>query len=171
MIVIEYIKTSCVNIVFFQTTGMTTRPYLFRNERGESVMEEQVGIVLTVQGNTAEVRASRHSHCESCGACPGAEAMTLMAWNTPGAKVGQKVVFLVYEVSMIKAAFVTFALPLLTTLAGIGVGYWVAQDITGWPVWGGALLGAALGIGYIRYFDRKLHNGKGSMSEIIRIIE
>lgn len=134
-------------------------------------MEEQVGIVLGVQGNTAEVRASRHSHCESCGACPGAEAMTLIAWNTPEAKAGQKVVFIVHEVSMIKAAFVTFALPILTTLAGVGAGYWLSQDITSQAVWIGGFLGAALGIAYIRYFDRKLHNGKGSMPEIIRIIE
>ena len=134
-------------------------------------MEEQVGIVIAVEGEQASVRASRHNHCESCGACPGTEAMTLTAWNEPDAKPGQRVVFVVHEVSMIKAAFVTFALPLITTILGAGFGYWIAAGINQWAIWIGALAGAVAGVMYIRYFDRQLHKGKGSMPEIIRIIE
>ena len=135
-------------------------------------MEEQVGIVLSVTENTACVRASRHNHCESCGACPGTEAMSLTAWNAPGAKPGQRVVFVMHEVSMIKAAFVTFALPLITTLLGVGGGYWIAGTMDNSPlVWGGATVGIVAGAAYVRYFDRRLRTGKGSMPEIIRIIE
>ncbi len=134
-------------------------------------MEEQVGIVLSVAENKACVRASRHNHCESCGACPGTEAMTLTAWNTPGAKPGQRVVFIMHEASMIKAAFVTFALPLITTILGVGVGYWIAGTMDSLLVWAGALTGIVAGVAYIRYFDRQLHAGKGSIPEIIRIIE
>ena len=46
----------------------------------------------------------------------------------------------------------------------VGAGY-------GWVVWGCAAAGVGIGVAYIRYFDRRLRTGKGSMPEIIRIIE
>ena len=97
--------------------------------------------------------------------------MTLTAWNTPGAKPGQRVVFIMYEASMIKAAFVTFVLPLITTILGVGAGYWIAGTMDSPLVWAGALTGIVVGVAYIRYFDCRLHAGKGSIPEIIRIIE
>ncbi len=134
-------------------------------------MEEQLGIVLAVDGDKASVRASRHSHCESCGSCPGSEAITIVALNAPGAKPGQRVAFAAHETSMVKAAFVTFALPLITTLLGMLGAYWLTQSAALLPLGIGALLGATGGIVYVLYFDRKLRNGRGNMPEIIRIID
>lgn len=134
-------------------------------------MEEQSGIVLTVDGDKASVRASRHSHCESCGSCPGSDAMTIVALNVPGAKPGQRVAFIAYETSMIKAAFVTFVLPLITTTLGLLGAYWLTQTTRFLPLAAGAAVGAAGGIVYVLYFDRRLRGGRGSMPEIVRIID
>lgn len=97
------------------------------------MMQEQVGVVLEVSGSMAKVKATRHSDCENCGACPGNQAMVLEARNPVGAKPGQRVAFEVKEVNMLKAAFIVYMLPLVAIFLGAWGGNWVSHHF-GLPV-------------------------------------
>ncbi len=117
----------------------------------------QEGIVLELlPDGTAKVKTSRHNDCENCGACPGNSAMVLTARNPLGAKPGQQVAIEIKEVNMLKAAFIVYMQPLLAAFLGSLAGWWLAEQ------WGlallalqilGGVLGFALAIGYVKYFD------------------
>ena len=72
-------------------------------------MKTEEGIVTAVKDDgLAEVKVGRHSDCIACGACPGAENITVTARNGVGAAVGQRVTFEVREVNIVVGAFVCF---------------------------------------------------------------
>lgn len=120
-------------------------------------MNKQEGIVVAVDDMTAKVKTSRHNDCESCGACPGNNAIVLEARNPLQAQPGQRVEIEVRSNDMLLAAFVVFLLPLASAFVGIWGGQYLAErlgyDITVMQVSGG---GSAflLAVAYIRYFDR-----------------
>lgn len=84
--------------------------------------EDLEGIVIARDGPIARVKASRHSDCDNCGACPGDSAMVLDASNPLDAGVGQKVLLKVPEAGMLKAAFIVYVMPLLVTAFGAFIG-------------------------------------------------
>lgn len=134
---------------------------------------EQEGIVISVEGDLARVRTSRHNDCENCGACPGNSAMVLDARNPLGAKPGQRVMIEVQAVGMLKSAFVVYILPLLAIVAGAVAGSWVAEKYASEPIWfqaAGAALAFAGSIGYIKFFDKSARSSANMQPVITRIV-
>jgi len=125
--------------------------------------KETEGIIIALDGKIAKVRASRHSDCESCGACPGDKAAVMDVYNQVGAKVGQRVIFQMPEANMLKAAFIVYMLPLLTTFAGFLIGLWISQAY-GLPAViskvGASVVALVLTLLYIRYYDRSMAKRK-----------
>ena len=119
--------------------------------------EEQEGVVIAVDGRQAQVRASRHSDCENCGACPGDMAMVLEADNAVGAQVGQRVLVRLQEVHMLRAAFVVYVLPLLAAAVGAAAGWYAGASST-WATVGGVLAFVAALV-YVRFYDRSARQG------------
>lgn len=123
------------------------------------VKKETEGVVISLDGKIAKVRASRHSDCDSCGACPGDKATIMDVYNRVDARVGQRVIIEIPEANMLKAAFVVYMLPLLTIFVGYLIGVWISQKY-GSP----ALLtevctsiaAFALTLVYIKFFDRSM---------------
>jgi sigma-E factor negative regulatory protein RseC len=121
------------------------------------VNSQQEGIVISVDGQTARVKTSRHNDCENCGACPGNAAIVLEARNPVGAEPGQLVMVEVQEVGMLKSAFIVYMLPLIAMFLGAMAGGWAAGQLARDAFWlqvAGAGLAFAAAVLYIRYFDR-----------------
>jgi len=148
---------------------------LDRGKAGEELLSklEQEGVVLSVAGDIARVRTSRHSDCENCGACPGNDALVLDARNPLAAKPGQLVVVEVQDVNMLKSAFIVYMLPLIALGGGAAAGGYAAQRLvldTLWLPAAGAVLAFAATLLYIRYFDRKVKKDTKMLPVIIRIL-
>lgn len=116
----------------------------------------QPGIVLAVSGRRAEVKASRHNDCSSCGACPGNSAMVLDAYNPVGAKVGQQVMVEIQEVNMLYAAFLVYIMPLIAIFAGVwagdyAAGLWSMSEVLARIAGGFVFFGLA--VAYVKRFD------------------
>lgn len=130
---------------------------------------EAEGIVIALDGKIAKVKASRHSDCENCGACPGDLATVMDVYNPVGAKLGQRVNVEIPEANMVKAAFIVYLLPLITTFIGFLIGVWISQKY-GFPellseVSAGVVV-FVLTILYIKYFDRSMK--KKTMMPVIK---
>lgn len=121
------------------------------------MLKEQDGIVIALDDKTAKVKASRHSDCENCGNCPGANAIIIEALNPVHASPGQAVKFQIKEVNMLQAAFNVYILPLIAAFIGVIAGRWVAlylgQPVLYWEI-GGVVLAIAVSLVYIKHFDR-----------------
>ena len=135
--------------------------------------KQQEGIVLEVTGNVAKVKASRHSDCENCGACPGNTAIVVEALNKAGAKPGQSVAIEIREVNMLKAAFIVYMAPLLAAFAGALAGYYAANytgtDSLLTSIAGGMGL-FALSVWYVRYFDHRARTDERMRPVIVAIL-
>lgn len=83
---------------------------------------KQCGVVTENKITTAKVLIQRHSSCGSCKACKmGHEDVKLEieAINKANAEVGQWVEVAMDEQSLLQAAFIAYAMPLMTLLLGI----------------------------------------------------
>ena len=135
--------------------------------------KEQEGIVLEIAGDMAKVKASRHSDCDNCGACPGNMAIIVEMRNPVGARPGQRVVFEVKQVGMLQAAFVVYVLPLLAVVAGAFAGDYAAGKYGGEALWyqlGGGFAAFVIAIAYVKFFDRNARNSEKMQPVIIRIL-
>lgn len=121
--------------------------------------DNKEGIVVEINNNIAKVKLGKHSDCESCGACPGSQNVFIDAENKVSAKVGQRVFLEIKEVSMVKASFFTFILPLISIviiLIGISnINSKVDLYIKVLTIGGGILLFLS-SILYIKFLDKKL---------------
>lgn len=135
--------------------------------------KQQEGIVLEVSGRIAKVKASRHSDCENCGACPGNQAIVVEALNAAGAKPGQRVAIEIQEVNMLKAAFVVYMVPLLAAVAGAMAGNY-ASGYLGLDGITAAITGGigffALAIWYIKYFDHAARTDERMRPVVVEIL-
>jgi sigma-E factor negative regulatory protein RseC len=126
------------------------------SREGEKMQKQQEGVVFAVSSRIAKVKTSRHNDCENCGACPGNSAIVVNAYNSLGAKPGQRVVVEVQEINMLKAAFIVYLLPLLAVLVGAVAGAVIAgyfgTGVLGFQVAGG-IVAFLLSVWYIKYFD------------------
>lgn len=121
--------------------------------------QEEIGIVIETNGEFAKVRANRHGDCKECGACPGEDAITMDVMNPVSAKVGQRVTFEMHETSMVTAAFVVYALPLLAAAAGAILGWYIAgnygQAVVPYQI-GGGLIGFGLSLIIVKLYDKAM---------------
>lgn len=84
----------------------------------------ETGRVIEVSGTMAKVIITRHSSCESCGACGiGAKPeIDFMLKNNIGAQVGDRVVIEIRSNALFKAAFLVYIIPLAALIAGFLLG-------------------------------------------------
>jgi len=136
--------------------------------------KEQEGIVLETDGGTARLKASRHTDCESCGSCPGSKALVLTARNPVGAKRGQRVIFEIQQVSMLKSAVVVYAVPLWSTIIGAFGGWYAGSqmqyDDLFWFQVGGGIIFCVFSLLYVRYYDRKARTQADMQPVITKIL-
>ena len=138
------------------------------------MLEEHEGIVIAVTDNIARVKASRHSDCENCGACPGDNALVMDASNPLGAAVGQKVLVKIAETNMLKAAFIVYIMPLIAVAVGAVaggkvVGYFNAGFVLEGQIAGGIIAFLASIYLVLRY-DRHAKSSSSMQPVVIRIL-
>lgn len=136
--------------------------------------KEQLGLVVEAEGCMAKVKATRHGDCKNCGACPGDDAMLVEARNPVGAKVGQRVAFLIPEVNMLQAAFTVYMLPLVAIALGAVAGWYAAQGAGTQAVTMYQIIGGAIGFGcslvYIKLYDRHARKSEKMQPVITKIL-
>lgn len=135
--------------------------------------QEEIGIVIETNGEFAKVRANRHGDCKECGACPGEDAITMDVMNPVSAKVGQRVTFEMHEASMVTAAFVVYALPLLAAAAGAILGWYIAgnygQAVVPYQI-GGGLIGFGLSLIIVKLYDKAMKKNTKTLPVITKIL-
>lgn len=100
-------------------------------------MIEEIGVVISAQGDMAEVEGRRRSTCGGCavnGACGtsliaryfGRRRALLRAHNAIGAEPGDHVVFGLPERALLEASFVAYLVPLLAMMGGAMLGDYLA---------------------------------------------
>jgi sigma-E factor negative regulatory protein RseC len=98
---------------------------------------EEIGVVVSVDGDMAEVEGQRRSTCGSCavnGACGtslidrylGRKRSLLRAYNPIGAGPGDPVVLGVPEGALLEASFVAYLVPVLAMIGGAIAGDYTA---------------------------------------------
>ena len=134
---------------------------------------EEGSVVSVLADGMAEVKVGRHNDCIACGACPGAENITVIARNVVGAKIGQRVEFEVREVNVVIGAFVCFVMPLIIAALGVFIGRWVSNpmgyDMIQSEIVGG-IAGFLIGVVGVKLFDRSLSKAEEAKPKITAII-
>lgn len=135
--------------------------------------QEEIGIVLEVEGKMAKVKAARHGDCENCGSCPGDMAIVMDVQNPLSAKPGQKVAFEIPQANMLQAAFMVYIMPLLAAGIGAVIGGVVATQF-GWPVvpWqiGGGIAVFVLSLFLVKLYDRAVKKNSKMLPVITKIL-
>lgn len=137
------------------------------------MVKENDGVVIEVNGEMAKVKSSRHGDCKNCGACPGDNATVLDVQNPIGAKPGQRVIFEMKEVNMLKAAFVVYIMPLVAIFVGAVIGNWVGSKLER-PVLAFQIVGGVIAffiaVINVKIFDKSARTDKKMIPTITRII-
>lgn len=136
-------------------------------------MKTEQGIVIEVIDNVAKIKVGRHSDCSNCGGCPGTDSIIISANNKIGATVGQRVVFDVKEVNVLRGAFIVFILPLIAIFIGVlvggGIGKYIGSNIHIFQIAGG-IIAFLLSIIFVKLFDKAATTSEKSKPEILRIL-
>lgn len=135
---------------------------------------KNIGRVLNLRQDLAEIAVGRHAACKRCGACLAsldAKQRTLLATNELGAGIGNIVEFEVPPVRAVGAAFLLFIAPLFISLAGAYLGYRTAMAL-GWPETAVAVgLGAlAFMLSFIILRSVERAGSHSGMARIVRIL-
>ncbi len=134
--------------------------------------EVQEGFILNLDGDLAKVRVAPNANCDNCGACD-IKHMEILAYNAVKATPGQKVRFTMANDSMVKIAFMIFAMPLLSVFAGLYAGSLISA-LTGFneaalmTAGVAVFLGSAIAIIY--FYDKKYKLNKSNFPQIIEVI-
>ena len=135
--------------------------------------------VIAVDHGRTMVKTQRGDACHSCsakGACSamgGSKDMTVEVMNPIGARAGDRVELALPEGSFLKASVVTYLIP----LGGFGLGAVLGQILG--PRWGWSadglsgvlsLIGLALAIVLVTWFNRRLSVREAYIPKIVRIL-
>ena len=96
----------------------------------ETTVATEKGIVIKIDSNTARVRTTKSSGCESCTAKHSCNAtgtgqeMEVDAVNEVGARVGDRIMLYFETGSLLKATFLLYIFPILCMLIGAALGHW-----------------------------------------------
>lgn len=122
-------------------------------------MTESDAIVTAIDGDFAVIEIQEHvSACGSCharGSCgkSAEKPKQYSVRNTMGAAVGDTVVLRAPDGAVLKAAGLSYLMPLLFLFAGaLGATHWLGD---GWPAVLGALFGLAIGFVMLRIMARR----------------
>lgn len=108
----------------------------------------QIGKIVSIQGNMATVELERGSACEKCGICHLGETQILHidVENSINAQEGQRVLVAVMPGSVLKASSILYLFPLLALVGGISLAY-LLEWLIGLPgnvEWWGISIGLVL---------------------------
>jgi len=136
-------------------------------------MKTEQGIIIEVIDNVAKIKVGRHNDCSNCGACPGNDSVIISANNKIGATVGQRVIFDVKEVNVLRGAFIVFIMPLIAIFIGVliggEIGKYIGLNIHIFQIAGG-IITFLLSIIFVKLFDKAATASEKSKPEIIRIL-
>ncbi len=131
------------------------------------------GVVISVEGECAQVRMMRHGDCKSCGACPGDDSTVTRIKNTLGAEPGQRVSVEMKNSGMLRAAFIVYILPLIAIALGIVSGILVS-GLSGLSSVlceiGNTLFFLVISILIIKRYDGKISLNTETLPETVRIL-
>jgi sigma-E factor negative regulatory protein RseC len=87
----------------------------------------QIGRIISIEGNVATVELERSSACEKCGICHLGETQKLHieVENSINARDGQRVLIAVQPGSVLKASSILYLFPLLALVGGICLAYFL----------------------------------------------
>lgn len=140
---------------------------------------EQVGKVVGIQKNMAEVQIRRTTACGGdCGKCGGCfpTQMVVSAKNTAQAKEGQKVMLDLSSKNILSAAFMVYIVPIILLIGSFAATqaivkrnqYPINNELAG-IIAGGIVL--IIFFVLMRFIDKKMSERKKFEMEIRRIIE
>ncbi len=134
---------------------------------------DQVGYVISVEGNNARLLVKRMmscgSNCAACKASCGAKPLEVVVENSIGAKVGDRVEVISSTGNVLKILLLLYMLPFSFLCGGIFLGLWLFEKKTEYhELWsfGLGLVMMAISYGIIRRMDR-IHREKNE--QMIRI--
>ena len=141
-------------------------------------MNQQGYIVEIVDSVTAKLKLNRHSACASCGKCATTSEekdIIVEVDNTIGAKVGDKVEVNMETVNVLKAAFIAYAIPLVSLLLGtVGTFYSLkAVNVTSNVEFISGLVGLIftfISFLILRKNDKKFRDSKEYIPVVTRVI-
>lgn len=131
-------------------------------------MNESSAVVRQIKGEFAVVEMdsmpSACGRCEEQGRCgkslltEGGKPRLYLIRNTVGAQVGDDVLVATPDGAVLKAALLSYFMPIVVGLVGAAVGVqWWGE---GSGSIGGFVLGLAVGFGLLRYSNRRAANGR-----------
>lgn len=140
-------------------------------------MATEQGIVVRVEDGKAWVRTTPTSACEGCsakGSCHSVgEEKEVRVLNSPGARVGDRIVLCMDTGPLLRATFLLYVVPILSLLFGALAGEWLARSIGEDPSTGAALLGCfafAAALAFVRLRGNRLARREAYQPRITRII-
>lgn len=122
---------------------------------------ERCGVVVSTDGQVAEVLVRQHSACAACGKCNMAHEsreLKVQAHNPIAARPGDKVRLAMPQRNVYQAGLIAYIMPLLLMFLGVAAGQiWAGQS--------GAVLGGLSGLllAYFliaRYLEPRLQESK-----------
>lgn len=141
-------------------------------------MPREIGLVIKIEGNTAQIRFPRSSACAKCGACSHGlddSEMLLTVHNAVQAQLGDKVAVELAGRGLLISSLLTYMLPLVFLILGVLLGGPVARwlnveqaDVAG------AILGlllAALVFMCLRLLEPVIKKYKGFYPQVTEIVE
>ena len=142
---------------------------------------EKEAWVVKVEGEEVRLRYLRHSACKHCGACfvlgnSLGEQEILLPKNDLDLRQGDRVTVGFNSMSLLRASFLVYALPLVFLLLGylggarLGDALWGAVNAEIYGV-GGGLLGLALAFFGLHIYDRRLGKSPHYQPQITRVLE
>ena len=145
-------------------------------------MIEQSALVVTVEGELAEVETQRQTACGDCSAKSGCGTSLLAEvfgkrrsrlWvsNPIQAQPGERVVIGLHESPFLRAAFSLYATPLLAMIGGALIGEWLAERSASSVELGalvGGLSGLVAGFMWLRRFSRSSRNDRDYRPVVLR---
>jgi sigma-E factor negative regulatory protein RseC len=170
----EYKKVTTNNEFAIYSHSVNIKYDAKKDEYGVNLtMKKEEGIVIEVIGTVTKVKLGRHNDCSNCGACPGNNALVIDVQNSIGALPGQRVELLVKETSVLKAAFVVFILPLISSFFGAVLGGWIGEwlELSKQIMYiVGALMFFTLSVIYIKFYDKRTNSKVGSHPVITQVL-
>ena len=132
---------------------------------------KELGTVIKLKGEFAQVRIGRNSACASCGKCGMTEKqkfVDFLTQNTLDAKVGDQVEIEIYERNTSELAFIGYILPLIPAVVLL----FVALSLSLGELWGTLFffVGFALGFVIVALIDKAKKRKWMSSPTITRLI-
>lgn len=140
---------------------------------------EQIGYVNKIDGNTAQVVVRRVSLCgDKCTSCKGScnvPGISVNIENVLGAKEGDFVEVRMKTKTVLKSAFLVYAIPLVMLIIGITAGISIFKNLgfSNYESYGFLTGLIFLGISYIvlRKIDNYIKKKNSLVFEMVRIIK